>query len=172
MKRGRKQLGAKFVLDEFHLKKYIGKLERITVGEDAEKKKELEGWIREGKRKKLGEWGKEGEEKLEESLGYLKRNWEGIRRRVQKGEGGIGEQYGRTCEPCSFQPYEQPADGMEPERSGSDGKDTGISEKRGRFQEAGEAEGRNGEKGGREGIQRGRDAEMGTADTETGRDIY
>ena len=61
---------------------------------------------------------------------------------------------------------------MEPERSGSDGKDTGISEKRGRFQEAGEAEGRNGEKGGREGIQRRRDAEMGTADTETGWDIY
>ena len=98
MKRGRKQLGAKFVLDEFHLKKYIGKLERITVGEDAEKKKELEGWIREGKRKRLGEWGKEWEEKLdekgrkklEESLGYLKRNWDGIRRRVQKGEGVLG----------------------------------------------------------------------------------
>ena len=97
MKKGMKRLNAEFVLDEFHLKKYTGRLVRLT-GEEREKTKELEGWIRDGKRKRLEEWVKEwetkldekGKKKLDENWGYLKRNWEGIRRRVRSGEGVLG----------------------------------------------------------------------------------
>ncbi len=60
MKKGIEMLGAEFVLDEFHIQKYIRRMARLADGsteeerEEAEKK--LQEWIEKGNRKKLEEW--------------------------------------------------------------------------------------------------------------------
>lgn len=101
MKKGMEILGAEFVLDEFHLWKYMRRMARIC-GETEESREEilkmLRKWAEEGKRRKLEEWteGRKGEleererKKLEESWKYLKNNWKGIGRRVQGGDGIMG----------------------------------------------------------------------------------
>ena len=57
MKKGMELLGADFVLDEFHLKKYVKRMVRST-GEQ-EREAEVNEWIKEGKKKELEEWEKE-----------------------------------------------------------------------------------------------------------------
>lgn len=102
MKKGIEILGAEFVIDEFHLKKYVKRVAR-NVEDKEEKQKEVEegllDWMKKGNKKKFEEWGKEQEEsiknekkrkKFEKNFGYLKRNWNGIRKRVQKEEGIVG----------------------------------------------------------------------------------
>lgn len=96
MKEGAEKLGATFVLDGFHLRKYVKRLCRLTGKE--EKEEEILGWIKENKRKCLEEWSEEegkrlGEKerkKQEEACGYLKRNWKGIQERIKEKEGNIG----------------------------------------------------------------------------------
>lgn len=96
MKKGLEILGGTFVLDEFHLRKYVRRLAR-AAGEE-EKEEELMRWVEKGERKKLREWAEEKGEKvsererkrIEESEGYVERNWKGIRARVKKEEGVIG----------------------------------------------------------------------------------
>ena len=96
MKKGRELLGADFVLDEFHLKKYVKRMVRST-GEQ-EREAEVNEWIKEGKKKELEEWEKEKAavleekegKKLENSYGYIKRNWKGVRNRVGKKAGVLG----------------------------------------------------------------------------------
>ena len=96
MKQGLEILGGTFVLDEFHLRKYVRRLAR-AAGEE-EKEEELMRWVEKGERKKLREWAEEKGEKvsererkrMEESEGYLERNWKGVRTRVRKEEGVIG----------------------------------------------------------------------------------
>lgn len=90
MKKGRELLGADFVLDEFHLKKYVKRMVRSTG--EPEREAEVNEWIKEGKKKELEEWEKEKAavleekegKKLENSYGYIKRNWKGVRNRVGK----------------------------------------------------------------------------------------
>lgn len=96
MKKGMELLGADFVLDEFHLKKYVKRMVRST-GEQ-EREAEVNEWIKEGKKKELEEWEKEKAavleekegKKLENSYGYIKRNWKGVRNRVGKKAGVLG----------------------------------------------------------------------------------
>lgn len=92
MKKGMEILGGTFVLDEFHLKKYIKRMGKASGEEDAEEK--IRKYLEKGERKKLVMWVKErGEEAgekerkgLEESLKYIERNWKGIRSRVKREE--------------------------------------------------------------------------------------
>ncbi|MCI9636076.1 MAG: hypothetical protein HFG77_06720 [Hungatella sp.] len=96
MKKGVGMLGGTFVLDEFHLRKYVRRMARVA-GEEG-KEEELMGYVERGERKRLREWsGEKGKglserdrKRLEESLGYLERNWKGIRARVKKEEGVMG----------------------------------------------------------------------------------
>lgn len=96
MKKGMELLGADFVLDEFHLKKYVKRMVRSTG--EPEREAELNEWIKEGKKKELEEWEKEKAavleekegKKLENSYGYIKRNWKGVRNRVGKKAGVLG----------------------------------------------------------------------------------
>lgn len=96
MKKGLEMLGGTFVLDEFHLRKYVRRMAR--AGGEEEKEEELLREVEKGERKKVREWaeersGKLGEKdrkRLEESLGYLERNWKGIQTRVKRGEGVMG----------------------------------------------------------------------------------
>ncbi len=102
MKKGIEVLGAEFVLDEFHIQKYIRKMARLGGGRTDEEReeagKQLRGWVEKGNRKKLEEWvgkasagltEKEGK-KLLESWDYIKNNWAGARKRIKKEEGVIG----------------------------------------------------------------------------------
>ena len=84
MKKGMELLGADFVLDEFHLKKYVKRMVRSTG--EPEREAEVNEWIKE-KAAVLEE--KEGK-KLENSYGYIKRNWKGVRNRVGKKAGVLG----------------------------------------------------------------------------------
>jgi hypothetical protein len=96
MKKGMELLGADFVLDEFHLKKYVKRMVRSTG--EPEREAEVNDWIKEGKKKELEEWEKEKAavleekegKKLENSYGYIKRNWKGVRNRVGKKVGVLG----------------------------------------------------------------------------------
>lgn len=96
MKKGMELLGADFVLDEFHLKKYVKRMVRSTG--EPEREAEVNDWIKEGKKKELEEWEKEKAavleekegKKLENSYGYIKRNWKGVRNRVGKKAGVLG----------------------------------------------------------------------------------
>lgn len=91
MKKGIELLGAEFVLDEFHIQKYIRRIMRVS-GEDEEEKKKLQERLEKGNKKKIQEWvgnekGKLGEKeakKLEESWKYIKSNWKGIQKRIKK----------------------------------------------------------------------------------------
>ncbi len=102
MKKGIEVLGAEFVLDEFHIQKYIRRMARLadgSTGEGREKtEKKLQEWIEKGNRKKLEEWTaqacaalteKDGK-KLMESWDYIKNNWKGVRMRIKKEEGIMG----------------------------------------------------------------------------------
>lgn len=96
MKKGMELLGADFVLDGFHLKKYVKRMVRSTG--EPEREAEVNEWIKEGKKKELEEWVKEKAavleekegKKLENSYGYIKRNWKGVRNRVGKKAGVLG----------------------------------------------------------------------------------
>ena len=101
MKKGIETLGADFVLDGFHVQKCIRRIARLageTEEEMKENRKKIQGWIEKGRRKELEQWVvqiktcmKEKEQKkLEESLKYIKNNWQGIRRRVKNEEGITG----------------------------------------------------------------------------------
>ena len=96
MKKGIEMLGGSYVVDEFHMKKYVKRMIRIT-GEEGQEEEVLK-YLERGERKKLKEWaeekGKGLEEKkrkrLEESVGYLEKNWKGIRMRIKREEGVMG----------------------------------------------------------------------------------
>lgn len=102
MKKGISLLGAEFVLDEFHIQKYLKRMARLGGGVTEEERemteKELRERVEKGELKKLEEWktqaeGRLGEKegkKLEESWKYIKNNWKGVRKRVKKEEGVIG----------------------------------------------------------------------------------
>lgn len=96
MKKGIEVLGGTFVLDEFHIKKYVKKLVGACGKEEEEEK--VRKYLERGERKKLEEWAEEKgkgleerkKKRLEESLRYLEKNWKGIRRRVKGEEGVMG----------------------------------------------------------------------------------
>lgn len=96
MKKGIEMLGGSYVVDEFHMKKYVKRMIRIT-GEEGQEE-EVMKYLERGEKKKLKEWaeekGKGLEEKkrkrLEESVGYLEKNWKGIRMRIKREEGVMG----------------------------------------------------------------------------------
>ena len=97
MKKGLETLGAEFVLDGFHIQKYIRRMARLagdTEEKREENRKKIQGWIEKGSRKELEGWAvqiktgmkEKDQKKLEESLKYIKNNWQGIRRRVKNKE--------------------------------------------------------------------------------------
>ena len=96
MKKGIEELGGTFVLDEFHIKKCIRKLVHVLGKEEQEDK--IIQFLEKGERKKLEEWVKEQEggldekrrKQLESSIGYIKKNWKAIRRRMGREDGVIG----------------------------------------------------------------------------------
>ena len=96
MKKGIEMLGGSYVVEEFHMKKYVKRMIRVT-GEEGQEEEVLK-YLERGERKKLKEWaeekGKGLEEKkrkrLEESVGYLEKNWKGIRMRIKREEGVMG----------------------------------------------------------------------------------
>ena len=101
MKKGLETLGAEFVLDGFHIQKYIRKMARLagdTEETREENRKKIQGWIEKGSRKELEQWAvqiktcmkEKDQKKLEESLKYIKNNWQGIRRRIKNEEGITG----------------------------------------------------------------------------------
>ncbi|WP_334090207.1 ISLre2 family transposase [Helicobacter typhlonius] len=101
MKKGLETLGAEFVLDGFHIQKYIRKMARLagdTEETREENREKIQGWIEKGSRKELEQWAvqiktcmkEKDQKKLEESLKYIKNNWQGIRRRIKNEEGITG----------------------------------------------------------------------------------
>lgn len=101
MKKGVDVLGAEFVLDEFHLSEYMGRMARLCGDTQEESDKmltALRGWIEKGDRKRVEGWveerkaglGEKGQKKLEADWRYLKNNWKGIRRRIEGEDGMIG----------------------------------------------------------------------------------
>ena len=101
MKKGIETLGADFVLDGFHIQKYIRRMARLageTEEEVEENKKKIQGWIEKGRCKELEGWAvqvkagmkEKNQKKLEAGLEYIKNNWQGIRRRVKNEEGITG----------------------------------------------------------------------------------
>ena len=97
MKKGLETLGAEFVLDGFHIQEYIRRMARLagdTEETREENRKKIQGWIEKGSRKELEGWAvqvktgvkEKDQKKLEESLKYIKNNWQGIRRRVKNKE--------------------------------------------------------------------------------------
>ncbi len=97
MKKGIETLEADFVLDGFHIQKYIRRMARLAGGTEEtreENRKKIQGCLEEGSRKKLEGWivqvktgmAEKDQKKLEESWKYIKNNWQGIRRRVKKEE--------------------------------------------------------------------------------------
>ncbi len=59
MKKGLETLGAEFVLDGFHIQKYIRRIARLTGDTEEtreENRKKIQGWISKGRRKELEEW--------------------------------------------------------------------------------------------------------------------
>lgn len=102
MKKGIEVLSAEFVLDEFHIQKYIRKMARLgsssTEKEQEETVKYLQECIEKGRRTELEKWVTETKEniteksgkKLEECWKYIKNNWMGIRKRIKKDDGVIG----------------------------------------------------------------------------------
>lgn len=97
MKKGIEMLGATYVVDEFHMKKYVKRMVRACGEGEGEEEKVMK-YLERGEKKKLEEWRKEKgkglEEKkrkrLEESAGYLEKNWKGIQKRIKREEGVIG----------------------------------------------------------------------------------
>lgn len=95
-KKGVEMLGAEFVLDGFHIKKYVKKLSRELGKEESEK--DIMNYLEKGKRKKLEEWVKQNVQEMderkrkqvEESLNYIQKNWKGIHKRIKKEEGILG----------------------------------------------------------------------------------
>lgn len=83
MKKGLEVTGGRFVLDGFHLRKYVRRLCRVT--EEEEKEEELWDRIKKNQRKQAEEWVEEKmkglddrkRRKAEEAWRYLKRNWKG-----------------------------------------------------------------------------------------------
>lgn len=102
MKKGIDLLGAEFVLDEFHIRKYLRKMARLGGGRTEEERekteKDLQEWVEKGNKKKLEEWREaasaglteNGRKKRLESWNYIKNNWIGVRKRIKKEEGVIG----------------------------------------------------------------------------------
>ena len=96
MKKGLQLLGGIFVLDEFHLKKYVKRICRVTEKEEMEA--EMLSWIRENKKEKTEKWIEEAsaglsekkQNKVKEAWKYLKRNWKGIQERLKEKEENIG----------------------------------------------------------------------------------
>lgn len=96
MKKGQQLLGGTFVLDSFHLRKYVKRACRLAEKEDMEE--EMLSWIRKNQKGKAEQWIREkcGEpperkrQKLEETWNYLKRNWNWIQERVKETEENIG----------------------------------------------------------------------------------
>ena len=85
MKKGIEMLGAGFVLDGFHIQKYIRRMARLagdTEETREENRKKIQGWIEKGSRKELEGWAEQiktgmkekDQKKLEESLKYIKNN--------------------------------------------------------------------------------------------------
>ena len=96
-----KTLGADFVLDGFYIRKYVRRMACLTGDMEKtreENRKKIQGWIEKGSRKGLEGWAaqiktgmkEKDQRKLEESLKYIKNNWQGIRRRVKNEEGIAG----------------------------------------------------------------------------------
>ena len=59
MKKGLETLGAEFVLDGFHIQKYIRRMARLagdTEETREENRKKIQGWIEKGSRKELEGW--------------------------------------------------------------------------------------------------------------------
>lgn len=114
----RGDVGGTFVLDEFHLRKYVRRMARVA-GEEG-KEEELMGYVERGERKRLREWSEEkgkglserDRKRLEKSLGYLERNWKGIRAR-EKGGGSDGKRHGGACQSCVVGEDELPPNGLE-----------------------------------------------------------
>ena len=96
MKRGIEELGAEFVLDEFHISEYIKRMVTAVGEETAEQ--EIREIIKTGKKKELEEWALTKGEKLEEkqanklkkAMEYLTGNWKAVKRRMEKKDGIIG----------------------------------------------------------------------------------
>lgn len=96
MKRGIEELGAEFVLDEFHISEYIKRMVEAIGEETAEQ--EIREIIKEGKKKKLEDWEEKKEKELEEkraiklkkAMKYLTGNWKAVQRRMEKKEGILG----------------------------------------------------------------------------------
>ncbi len=101
MKKGIEILGAEFVLDEFHIQKYIRRMARLSGNTEEvieENKKKIEEYVENGNKKKLEEWvgqvktglTEKSAKKSEESWKYIKNNWRGVCKRIKKEEGVIG----------------------------------------------------------------------------------
>lgn len=96
MKRGIEELGAEFVLDEFHISEYIKRMVKAIGEETAEQ--EIREIIKGGKKKELEEWEERKEKEMEEkqviklkkAMKYLTENWKAVKRRMEKKEGIIG----------------------------------------------------------------------------------
>lgn len=96
MKRGKEELGAEFVLDEFHISEYIKRMV-LAIGEETAEQEICE-IIKGGKKKELEDWEERKEKGLEEkqviklkkAMKYLTENWKAVKRRMEKKEGIIG----------------------------------------------------------------------------------
>ena len=92
MKRGIEELGAEFVLDEFHISEYVKRMSEAVREETAEQ--EIREIIKTGNKKKLEDWEERKEKVLEEkqanklkkAMEYITGNWKAVKRRLEKGD--------------------------------------------------------------------------------------
>lgn len=99
MKRGRDEIGTEYVLDEFHLIKYLNKLTHHKKEKQEETIEKLKKLIKGGRKKALEKWLEEEKEKtsdeklkekLERKMKYIIENLEGAKVRLKREEGVIG----------------------------------------------------------------------------------
>ena len=127
---GKKRIrGLTYVLDEFHLQKYMIRLTSHMKDSTDDARKELYDAIRKQTKAdfiKIVECLKDylpqerresGIRRLEESRDYILSNWSAAKPRLLHKEGGKRKQHRRSCKPCIVIQDEFQADGLEPERS-------------------------------------------------------
>lgn len=117
MKKGIEMLGGSYVVDEFHMKKYVKRMIRVT-GEEGQGE-EVMKYLERGERKKLREWGQEKGKGLEEKKaagGKCRlpgKELEGDPNADKERRRSDGEQYGESYQSCAVSKDEFASDGVE-----------------------------------------------------------
>lgn len=116
MKRGIEELGAEFVLDEFHISEYVKRMSEAVREETAEQ--EIREIIKTGNKKKLEDWeerksfGRKTGEQTKEGNGIYNRELEGSKKKAGERRRNNRKQYRKSCQSHDVGKTEFITDGM------------------------------------------------------------